>query len=144
MKAAPFYTQSPLRFRGVPDSLAAYHLEGSECCFIHADNNGTVAGHGVWLNPNVRVGYTGKVYKAVNPEDGMWPGTREKVWGMWMNRWQRMIAWPKRQLEAGVVRKRVQEWMSVIGEKEYRAHGEAEHCLINEMQVLESAGWRHL
>lgn len=33
--AAPFYSNEPLRFRGIADSLAAYHIEASECCLIH-------------------------------------------------------------------------------------------------------------
>jgi hypothetical protein len=44
--AAPFYggpgddghIKAPLRFRGISDSLAKYHLEASECCLIHFDN----------------------------------------------------------------------------------------------------------
>ncbi|KAI9877771.1 MAG: hypothetical protein M1830_000498 [Pleopsidium flavum] len=54
--ATPFYGNSDaLLFRGIPDSLAEYHLEASECCLIHADNPLT-ARRGVWLNSNVRVG----------------------------------------------------------------------------------------
>src|SRR5438270_8111059 len=37
-QADPFYRDPPLSFRGIPDSLAIHHLEGSECCLIHADN----------------------------------------------------------------------------------------------------------
>lgn len=144
MKAAPFYNAPSLRFRGISDSLASYHLEGSECCLIHADNNGPSTGNGVWVNPNVRVGYTGKTYKAVNPVDQVWPESGEKIIGMWRNRWQRFVAGPKRRLEASTVRKRVREWKSAEDDKDHKEHGEAEHCLINEMQVLESAGWRHL
>lgn len=57
MAAVPFYdSTSPFRFRGVPDTLAHHHIEGSECCIIHADNR--LSQHqGVWINPNVRVGY---------------------------------------------------------------------------------------
>lgn len=33
--AAPFYSNEPLRFRGIADSLAAYHIKASECCLIH-------------------------------------------------------------------------------------------------------------
>lgn len=36
--------------------MAAHHLEASECCLIHADNVLTKM-KGVWINPNVRVGY---------------------------------------------------------------------------------------
>ena len=33
--SSPFNAASPLRFRGIADSLATHHLEGSECCLIH-------------------------------------------------------------------------------------------------------------
>ncbi|BAE60536.1 unnamed protein product [Aspergillus oryzae RIB40] len=51
MDAAPFYQHPPLKFRGISDSLAKSHLEGSECCLIHADNP-LSREKGVWLNPN--------------------------------------------------------------------------------------------
>ncbi|KAL8996568.1 MAG: hypothetical protein Q9169_003963 [Polycauliona sp. 2 TL-2023] len=53
--ASPFQRQSnPLRFRGIPDSLAQYHLEGSECCLIHYDNP-LSAENGVYINPEVHL-----------------------------------------------------------------------------------------
>lgn len=55
-QSAPFYQDQPLQFRGLQDSMAAHHLEASECCLIHADNVLTKM-KGVWINPNVRVGY---------------------------------------------------------------------------------------
>ena len=36
--AAPFLPPQNLRFRGIGDELAGWHLEGSECCLIHYDN----------------------------------------------------------------------------------------------------------
>jgi hypothetical protein len=67
MDATPFYdTISPLRFRGIPDSLAATHVEASECCLIHVDNPMS-AKKGVWLNPRVRVGYSVQAYESVRP-----------------------------------------------------------------------------
>ncbi|OAA60973.1 polysaccharide export protein [Niveomyces insectorum RCEF 264] len=64
----------PLVFRGVDDSLAALHLEASECCLIHADNPlaaaPSSAGGGVWLNPNVRVAYSVPVYQQVRGGGG--------------------------------------------------------------------------
>ncbi|KAB5580844.1 polysaccharide export protein [Coniochaeta sp. 2T2.1] len=54
--STPFYANPPLQFRGIDDSLADLHLEGSECCLIHADNVlSRDPDKGVWLNPNVRV-----------------------------------------------------------------------------------------
>lgn len=145
--SAPFYDSPALQFRGIPDSLAAHHLEGSECCLIHADNKHgeSAAGKkGVWLNPNVRVGYSGHAYQAVNPKSGVWPATREKVLGYWTSRINALIVWPKRWIEDVIVRRRVSAWNS---EEEVAGHDvvePGEHCLINEMQVLEEAGWRHL
>jgi hypothetical protein len=37
MPARPFVSSPSLRFRGIPDSLAASYIEGSECCLIHTD-----------------------------------------------------------------------------------------------------------
>jgi Cryptococcal mannosyltransferase 1 len=146
-KAEPFYASPPLRFRAVPDSLAKRHLEGSECCFIHAD--GYRANHqGVWLNPNVRVGYNLTTYEAVNPEtrDGrVWPPWREKVKGMWQNRMTRWLGWLKRASEWHRVKNRVRTWEAekvMDGRKPNREP--ALHCLINEMQVLVENGWMHV
>jgi hypothetical protein len=80
-QADPFYKDPPLRFRGISDSLAAYHLEGSECCLIHADNELSTA-KGIWLNPNVRVLYNPEADKAVNPKAERWPNKGEKLKGI--------------------------------------------------------------
>jgi len=61
--AAPFLPPSNLRFRGVSDSLAEWHVEGSECCLIHYDN--PAPDKGVWLNPNARVAYRVKGWELV-------------------------------------------------------------------------------
>jgi hypothetical protein len=66
--ASPFYNPDPLRFRGIPDSLALHHLEGSECCLIHADNPQS-ASKGLWLNPNVRIGYDANAYSTIHTID---------------------------------------------------------------------------
>jgi hypothetical protein len=159
MKASPFYGPSPLKFRGVPDSLAQHHLEGSECCLIHADNSAKLdaanKSQGVWLNPNVRVGYKPEVYKAVNPqkwvsdrggkwiEKTKWPGGARRIIGMWKNRIARLPGYLKGASEKAVVSKRIAAW-----ESEGQAEGESrkeegDFCIINEMQVLYSAGWKH-
>lgn len=52
--AKPFYNSPPLSFPAIPDTLAAKHIEGSECCLIHFDNE-LSASKGVWLNPSLRV-----------------------------------------------------------------------------------------
>jgi hypothetical protein len=139
-KAEPFYASSPLRFRGVSDSLARHHLEGSECCLIHADYH-RADSEGVWLNPNVRVGYNPGAYEAVNPQyGGVWPTWREKVKGAWQNRLSRWLVWPRRLSEKWQVKRKVRAWEAEQEEN----HEEALHCLINEMQVLVENGWQHV
>ncbi|KAK2855668.1 hypothetical protein FQN49_004966, partial [Arthroderma sp. PD_2] len=51
MDSSPFYQDPPLKFRGISDGIAKMHLEGSECCLVHADNPLSKQ-MGVWLNPN--------------------------------------------------------------------------------------------
>jgi Cryptococcal mannosyltransferase 1 len=139
MDASPFYNQtSPLRFRGIPDSLATHHLEASECCLIHADNHLTLQ-KGVWLNPRVRVGYSGEAYDAVHRSRQCWLTASEMVLGVWENRLRRWTS--SSWLENRVVYSRLRSWAG-------KAHGQRTesgvHCLINEMQVLIGIGWAHL
>ncbi|WEW60188.1 hypothetical protein PRK78_005673 [Emydomyces testavorans] len=139
--AAPFYQSPSLKFRGISDSLAKRHLEGSECCLIHADNFLTTT-KGVWLNPNVRVGYNEPAYKAVHPRSSAtWPSMGEKFWGLWRNRAARLTNWPRRMVEDVVVRWRVRGWSA---ESRFEDAENGVHCLINEMQVLVGNGWAHV
>jgi hypothetical protein len=138
LNAEPFYQNPRLAFRGVSDSLAKLHVEGSECCLIHADNPFTRV-QGVWLNPNVRVGYNGRAYKEVNPESSSaWVPLFSIARGLWANRLKRWFssAWFKE----AVVRRRSNAWM--------RTHAGSQEagisCLINEMQVLVANGWAHV
>jgi len=138
--AAPFYgdnTHLPLKFRGLPDTLAEKHLEASECCLIHADNYLSNE-KGVWMNPNVRVGYNEEAYNATHPS-GMWPSRGEKVVGMWKNRVARWTGWMGRWSERIVVRGRIKGWEREEGKREVGGS-----CAINEMQVLVENGWKHL
>lgn len=141
MNAEPFYSRTdPLRFRGTPDSLAALHLEGSECCLIHTDNP-LSASKGVWLNPNVRVGYNAGAYDAVNPKGTKakaWVGTASVLHGSWENRFLRWLT--MEWFEESTVRRRVGKWQA-LGEERLET-GVA--CLINEMQVLVANGWAHV
>lgn len=136
MPAAPFVTKSPVRFRGIPDSLGAYHLEGSECCLIHADNP-LSATSGIFLNPTVRVGYNISSYDAIHSHYEEL--SLLEIWaGLWKNRILRWLTTPS--LKEWVVRKRVQAW-----KKEHASEDEPGlFCLINEMQVLYEYGWRHV
>ena len=135
MDASPFYNDN-LTFRGIHDDLAAKHVEGSECCLIHADNPLSRT-KGVWLNPRVRVGYSGKAYDIVNP-DSVWLSTLDILCGSWGNRFSRWFTttWFKNQ----IVNRRLSAWA-----KKDPTHKEpGRPCLINEMQVLVANGWAHL
>ncbi|EEP81276.1 conserved hypothetical protein [Uncinocarpus reesii 1704] len=140
-EAAPFYHPSGPEFRGISDSLAKHHLEGSECCLIHVDNPLTPV-KGVWLNPNVRVGYNEQAYLETHPRSSAtWPSSRERIKGVWQNRAARWVNLPYRNLENLVVRWRVRRWKAENGlEREERGL----YCLINEMQVLVRNGWAHV
>ncbi|KAL2371134.1 polysaccharide export protein, variant [Blastomyces gilchristii SLH14081] len=143
--AAPFQTSTnPLRFRGIPDSLAKYHLEGSECCLIHYDNP-LSATKGVWLNPNVRVGYNLVAYEAAAAR--VWPSTLDAVLvGWWKGFFASMLDLPWRS--RAVVR-RVKKWAregeSFNNEKERKGNREVGlPCLIDEMQIIVYNGWAHV
>jgi len=141
MNAAPFYADTnPLRFRGISDSLAKSHLEGSECCLVHTDNSLSTP-KGVWLNPNVRVGYNSHAYDLVNPRDiraNTWVGTATVLHGSWENRILRWLTttW----FEESTVGRRVRTWQALGEEREETGVA----CLINEMQVLVANGWAHV
>lgn len=145
MDAEPFYGSNPLKFRGIPDGLAEMHLEGSECCLVHADNP-LVASHekGVFLNPNVRVGYKPEAYAAVNANPG-WPSPFQRLRGVWNLRLVWIFGMPKRITENFVLNRRLKRW-----QEQEKGDGEnnwevGAHCLINEMQVLVGKdGWKHL
>ncbi|PLB53630.1 hypothetical protein P170DRAFT_371759 [Aspergillus steynii IBT 23096] len=135
MRASPFVArENPLRFRGIHDSLAREHLEGSECCLIHADNPLSSLS-GVYLNPRVRVGYHGAAYDAVHPGE-QWL-TSWKIWaGLWSNRLRR---WGSVNRSRRETQKRVVSWEREHGQEERGAF-----CLIDEMQVLRPWGWAHV
>lgn len=138
--------EDPLLFRGIPDSLAGYHLEGSECCLIHADNP-LSASRGVWVNPNVRVGYQGDAYDAVHPSDSRAWLSWWDIWaGLWRNRLRRLTTTPA--IKEWRARNLVQQWTwAAVVRKDPGAGARVERgtfCLINEMQVLVENGWAHV
>ena len=136
MPMDPFVLDPPLRFRGLPDSLAEYHLEGSECCLIHADNPLSRT-EGVYLNPQVRVGYNDAAYSAVHPASA-WISLQHVVLAIWENRirrWASTLFFKK-----WTVRRRVVSWEQ--GDSSRYEPGE--FCAINEMQVLVANGWAHV
>ena len=141
--ATPFYANPPLQFRSIDDSLADLHLEGSECCLVHADNVlSQDPNKGVWLNPNVRVGYNVPVYQAVTT--GRFPGPVATVVGEWVNRWLRSKARIQHKLELVTVQSRLAQWRSETPTGDLSRTEVGEACLINEMQIMWENGWKHL
>lgn len=136
MPASAFTGANALRFRGVPDSLAERHLEGSECCLIHADNPASVE-KGVYLNPNVRVGYGGPAYDTIHPK-GPWLSSFRIVTGLWKNRFRRWLT--TSSIKESVVLRRVKTWEQERAGRRERGT----FCLINEMQILVDNGWAHV
>ena len=136
--AAPFYSNPPLEFRGIDDSLAEKHVEGSECCLIHVDNE-LSSSKGVWINPNVRVAYNDGADEAVNRAGG-WPTGFGRVKGVWANRWDSATGWYWHWRERWVVNGAVRAWeLEGEGRKE-----EGTLCLADSMQVLVENGWVHI
>lgn len=137
--AAPFYNlDQPLSFRGVADDLANFHLEGSECCLIHADNP-LSSSKGVWLNPNVRVTYSGQAYEEVNSGAGVsWPSTSAIALGLWKNRVLRWIN--SLAIRGQAFSSKLGVWMSQDPAKHQEP---GTFCLIDEMQILLWNGWGH-
>ena len=137
------HSQEPLRFRGIQDSLALQHLEGSESCLIHADNPLTRE-QGVFVNPDVRVAYNPSANIDIHPGFGteIWPGRGRRLWGIWGNRLARVWGWGRRWSEGWVVKSRLKSWVEegVRGEREEVGR----ECLVNEMQVLIKNGWAHV
>lgn len=136
MPAGPFVSDPPLRFRGIPDSLAAGHLEGSECCLIHTDNPLRVDKR-TYVNPQVRVGYNGEAYDVVRPQ-GLLLSSWQVFKALWENRVRRWTTSP--WLKEWEVSRRVARWTSVS--KENKETGQI--CLTKEMQVLTEYGWAHV
>lgn len=153
--STPFYANPPLTFRGTSDELAKEHVEGSECCLVHADNRKLREEKGVWMNPNVRVTYNLTTYEDVNPGAGRedvlggkgrrkWPGKWEAVSGVWSNRRARWLGWVMAWSEAKIVKRRVERWVEkgkILGEEREERGVE---CLVNEMQILFENGWMHV
>ena len=139
--AQPFTSPFPLSFRGTPDTLAAHHLEASECCLIHNDNYLT-SSKGIYINPSVRVGYNPSAYDVVH-SNSPWPALGEAWRGIW---WNRLARWGTTEwFKQRTVKRRVERWRKegevVGGETRYET---GEGCLINEMQVLIENGWAHV
>ena len=136
MDAQPFYDGTdPLRFRGIPDSLAEFHLEASECCLVHVDNS-LSASRGVWLNPNVRVAYTSAAFEIVSNDKGLWPLPTDRILGIWRNRLRRWLTFTIQK--SWMVGRRIRAWERQGKDLE---HEPGPQCLINEMQVSDLYGY---
>lgn len=137
--AAPFYDiRRPLVFRGISDGLAASHLEGSECCLVHADNPLSHT-KGVWVNPQVRVAYNGTEYETVRRSDsGLWPSSFSIATGLWRNRMERFLSAfkPREQTVEG----KFQDWRA----RKVDHYEPGSFCLIDETQILLWNGWGHM
>ena len=136
--AAAFYdTLSSLQFRGIDDSLAVEHLEGSESCLIHADNT-LSRSKGVWINPDVRVAYNTTPYDVMSATDGVaWPSSVEVATGVWLNRlkrWSRAFFLVDHGVENKIAAWRQQD----TGHRE-----PGNYCIIDEMQIVLWNGWGH-
>jgi hypothetical protein len=137
--AAPFTAEPPLEFRGLEDSLADLRLEASECCLIHADNAlSRQEGKGIWLNPNVRVGYNVGAYEAV--KGGKFPAPVTAVMGTWVVRLGRVTGRIQGYLDDLTVQKRMANWRA----EDPKRTEPGEVCVINEMQIMYKNGWKHL
>ncbi|KAM5373019.1 hypothetical protein ACJZ2D_007230 [Fusarium nematophilum] len=137
MPAAAFTGDNAISFRGVDDTLAASHLEASECCLIHADNPAS-PDQGVYLNPNVRVGYSRQAYDAVHSGNGSWLSHKEIWIGLWRNRLARWFTTPL--FKEWMIKRMVQKWKN----QEPGRREAGPFCVINEMQVLVERGWAHV
>lgn len=132
--AKPFQSlENPLRFRAIPDSLAGYHVEASECCLIHYDNPLSEK-LGVWINPQVRVGYSQAAYSAVSL--GEWPTQYELRWGNWNSKWTWWIRDPGPWLKVSL---RSWQWRRQF--PDLKEPGLS--CLEDLAMVLTEDGWRY-
>lgn len=131
--AQPFQSiPNPLQFRSIPDSLAAYHVEASECCLIHYDNPASAIA-GVWINPTVRVGYSWPAYAAVTANE--WPTASELGWGPWKSRWLWWIRDPFPSLKTSG---RIWWWRRLHP----NVHEPGFACVQDLAMVITAGGWR--
>lgn len=150
MPGHPHRVQKGLRFRGVPDSLAAYYLEASECCLIHADLLASGQAHrGIYINPAVRTGYEPEAYQAVHfgPLGSNFVSAWQYLKGVWaarLSRWEVDGVSSSAGQHMAEVYKRINIW-----EEEGRLNGQAReelggYCTILEMHIMIWNGWKHV
>lgn len=158
--AAPYYSrpikghpgemQKGLQFRAIPDSLAEYYVEASECCLIHADLLASGQAHrGMYLNPAVRTAYVAEAYEETHRgAQGVDFISAWQYWsGIWVIRFRR---WWKDavSISAGQnmeeVYRRIKLWEREQQAKESPQREVGEYCTVLEMQILMSNGWKHV
>ncbi|KAF3932150.1 hypothetical protein ABW20_dc0108129 [Dactylellina cionopaga] len=137
--AAPFVRDTnPLRFRGIDDTLALSHVEGSECCLIHADNANigfkSQQRSGVWINPLVRVGYNFPAYHYQRVHMYRWP---EYFISIPVRIGTSILGLPWKKSK---ILQRVTSWEG--GQSGRKETGD--FCLVDEMHVLVENGWKHV
>lgn len=130
-----------LSFREKHDRLAEDHVEGSDCCLIHADMALLGIGDaGVWVDPGVRVGYNEDAYSAVQPEGpAEFITTREYILGVWVNRLKSWLTteWFKKR----TIAERIQHWRRKTPKAGPERSELGQMCLVDEMQVLVDNGY---
>lgn len=141
MPTSAFTGTKGLKFRGIDDELAQSHLEGSECCLIHADNPASRT-RGVYMNPHVRVAYKRAAYDRVHPRGSSWLSLFQVWSGLWRNRLARWLTTPR--LKEYRIRRRLRLWEQEGAEQLEVREEPGDFCLINEMQVVATNGWAHL
>jgi len=134
MDTAAFY--DGLRFRAISDSLASKHMEGSECCLIHADLSAMgAATKGIYVNPAVRVGYTTRAYNLTHsgPEKNFVSLARYLT-GVWTNRAYRTVS--NEASDTKIVRSKVERWKKEGVNSLEKRDERGLMCLIDEMHIL--------
>ena len=152
MDASPFYNSvdgkgdsvDGLRFRGISDSLASKHLEGSECCLINADLTTIgAAEQGIYVNPAVRVGYTDEAYQLTHfGAEATFISPTQYVLARWLYRLNRLRT-PSAEKQMRTVHKRVEKWKKDSSNSLEKREEGGEMCLIDEMHLLIWNGWKH-
>jgi hypothetical protein len=141
-------TSLGLPFRGIPDSLASKHLEGSECCLIHADLASTTPHHsGIYLNPAVRAAYTIEAYNTTHfgPDESTFLSPTQFTLATWRHRLATYLA-PTVEKQLSIIHARVEQWLedpATLHERRSEL-GDGEMCLIDEMHLLIWNGWKHV
>ncbi|OHE93611.1 hypothetical protein CORC01_11110 [Colletotrichum orchidophilum] len=97
---------------------------------------------GVWLNPNVRVGYNVPVYEQMKAE--RFPTAWAALVGSWANRYLRVRNSVQLAFEKRMMDEMLKRWSDETPSGELRRREPGEMCLNNEMQILWKNKWKHI